>query len=145
MEKSMAATCIALLLLATIALYCDAAGPPAPASDTLFTNKQLRSNEELRSNNSFFVFKVQSDCNMVLTRVSDSSVLWSSGTGGKAAGCWVTMQGDGNLVLYSNQNNAVWMSKTARKEDLYTLMVQDDGNAVIYTASHVAIWSTSYD
>jgi hypothetical protein len=54
-------------------------------------------------------------------------------------GFWLTVQTDGNLVLYrgncaSNPNPgcAVWSTKTSRAVGDYYLAVQDDGNLVLY-------------
>jgi outer membrane protein assembly factor BamB len=52
------------------------------------------------------------------------------------------MQDDGNLVLYSANNEAVWASDTYGNERAY-LVVQDDRNVVIYSADGTSIWATN--
>ena len=57
---------------------------------------------------------------------------------------YLTMQGDGNLVLYQTQNGvttALWSSGTWQTTGGVAVM-QDDGNFVLYDASRTPIWST---
>jgi len=58
----------------------------------------------------------------------------------------LTMQGDGNLVLYRNYTNkprkAIWSTGTSKNPDS-TLWCQYDGNIVIYNKDYKAIWSTN--
>ena len=59
----------------------------------------------------------------------------------------LTMQGDGNLVIYQNYPNskprkALWSSKTSNNEGA-TLWCQYNGNLVIYNKNYKAIWSTN--
>jgi len=51
------------------------------------------------------------------------------------------MQGDGNLVLYTSAGASVWTSGTAGNAGA-RLSVQNDGNVVIYSASGSALWAT---
>lgn len=53
----------------------------------------------------------------------------------------LTMQSDGNLVLYSPGHIAIWASSTARHPGS-VLQMQKDGNLVVYAPGHVAIWAT---
>src|SRR6185369_6802007 len=52
-------------------------------------------------------------------------------------------QGDGNLVVYGPGNSALWASGT-NGHPTATLLIQDDGNVVIYEGSR-AIWATGTD
>jgi hypothetical protein len=65
----------------------------------------------------------------------------------------LTMQNDGNLVLYSkgtiftgppsqNYNIAVWSSGTVGSNATYAHF-QDDGNLVLYTAADVPVWKSN--
>jgi Beta-galactosidase len=51
------------------------------------------------------------------------------------------MQGDGNFVLYTSSGSAVWSSGTAGNDGA-SLAVQNDGNVVLYSASGSALWAT---
>lgn len=53
----------------------------------------------------------------------------------------LVMQSDGNLVLYSIQNNALWSTHTSPRPGNY-FAVQSDGNLVIYAPGHGAVWSS---
>jgi len=50
------------------------------------------------------------------------------------------MQGDGNFVVYTQNNQYVWDSGTRAGN---RVVVQDDGNIVIYDdGRHVATWAS---
>jgi hypothetical protein len=75
--------------------------------------------------------------------------LWASNTVG-SGGC-VSMQGDGNLVIYDSggqlPGHAVWASGTNGHTPA-SLQLQNDGNLVIYSGAQAdggpaAIWSTN--
>jgi len=53
----------------------------------------------------------------------------------------LSMQSDGNLVLYAPGHIAIWASHTAGHSGS-VLQMQGDGNLVIYAPGHVAIWAT---
>lgn len=56
--------------------------------------------------------------------------------------CFLTYQGDGNLVLYrTSDRHALWASKTNGKAAWRTYM-QPDGNFVVYSAPHTAVWAS---
>jgi hypothetical protein len=59
-----------------------------------------------------------------------------------ASGCKyrLTMQTDGNLVLYDWSNRAIWSASTTGR-GAYAVM-QNDGNFVIYDWSNRAVWDT---
>jgi hypothetical protein len=52
------------------------------------------------------------------------------------------MQGDGNLVLYTSAGSPVWASNTSNNAGAH-LAVQNDGNTVIYSTSGSALWATN--
>ena len=51
----------------------------------------------------------------------------------------LAMQGDGNLVLYSD-NQPVWYTHTEGHPGAY-LMIQNDSNMVVYDVNGAPIWS----
>ncbi|MBP4046347.1 hypothetical protein [Chromobacterium violaceum] len=81
-------------------------------ANTLLPNQVLGINEYLLSTNGAYQLILQSDGNLVLYRMANHHPLWASGTNGKP-GCFVTMQDDGNLVIYEPKIPA-WASNTAQ-------------------------------
>ena len=67
--------------------------------------------------------------------------MWNSGTYGKAS-ARLTMQSDGNLVIYNSSNKALWGSMKLGDKPV-GLSVQNDGSLSIYNANNVIIWSSS--
>lgn len=53
----------------------------------------------------------------------------------------LTLQDDGNLVLYNDPGSPLWASKTFQQKSDYAVM-QLDGNFVIYDNDKRAIWSS---
>ena len=51
---------------------------------------------------------------------------------------FLTLQGDGNLVLYQNNGQAIWATHARGNRAI----VQDDGNFVLYDAANNAAWYT---
>jgi len=52
------------------------------------------------------------------------------------------MQNDGNFVVYAANNNAVWHSHTYDNPGAY-LAMQDDGNLVVYNSANSYLWASS--
>jgi pseudomonalisin len=65
---------------------------------------------------------------------------WSLGTSGQP-GNRLTMQRDGNLVVYSSTGRAVWATRTNGTGNSNVFQLQDDSNMVIYSGQR-AVWST---
>ncbi|MBX7225290.1 MAG: hypothetical protein K1X55_04620 [Chitinophagales bacterium] len=57
---------------------------------------------------------------------------------------YLTMQTDGNLVLYNNKNHPIWASNTNGTDARYAIM-QGDGNLVLYNENGRPIWATGTD
>jgi hypothetical protein len=57
------------------------------------------------------------------------------------AGATLTMQSDGNLVVYTTGNSAIFATGTNGHAGA-DLEVQNDGNVVIYSSNHTALWAT---
>ncbi|HUD10507.1 MAG TPA: hypothetical protein VMR28_02420 [Candidatus Saccharimonadales bacterium] len=88
------------------------------------------------------------DSQSVLTIQSDGNlVLYSnlraSWNSGSAGSSTnhLVMQSDGNLVLYNQSNAALWDSQTSGNPGAY-LVLQTDGNMVVYSTSNAALWAT---
>ena len=111
---------------------------------------------------------LQEDGNLVLYS-SSNSPLWSTGTShipllsaytfnNVAGGCMLPgqmlsvpnrnykliLQGDGNLVLYTQNMRPVWATGTDGKS-AYMACMQGDGNLVLYTQNMRPVWATGTD
>lgn len=75
------------------------------ARNRLYSNEELRQNQEIRSANGQYRLTLQPDGNLVLYR-NGTQALWASGTSGRPEITRCAMQIDGNLVLYDNNNRA---------------------------------------
>jgi hypothetical protein len=100
---------------------------------------------------------VQNDGNLVI-RDSTDSPIWSRGTSGTAVAVGtvltsgqtlqsqrakLTMQADGNLVVYSTATgHPLWSAQTNGHSGA-TATMQADGNLVIHDAGGTALWSTN--
>lgn len=94
--------------------------------------------QSLQTANRKYEFILQLDGNLVL--YSNGKPLWSSVTHGQSVSR-LSMQGDGNLVLYTANNVATWYSHTYGNGPS-SLVMQDDGNAVVYNVPGFATWNT---
>ncbi len=114
---------------------------PASATDRLCCEQRLQVGAMLESFNRRFFLTLQDDRNLVLymRSANGDKPLWATGTNNNAD--LVTMQADGNLVVY-NGTRAVWASNTTGNYNA-SLVVQDDGNLVIYAAGNRPVWSTN--
>ncbi|XP_039124651.1 mannose-specific lectin-like [Dioscorea cayenensis subsp. rotundata] len=122
---------VALLLIAS-PLCCM-------ADFILYSGESLRSGQALSPTYyASYTFIMQSDCNLV--EYDNGNAIWASGTNGRGSSCYVTLQSDGNLVIYDNNNNAVWASNTNVGQGNYVLILQKDRNVVIYGG---ALWATN--
>ncbi|KAG6476862.1 hypothetical protein ZIOFF_066110 [Zingiber officinale] len=99
------------------------------AANVLYAGQTLYSDYSLKEGD--YTFIMQHDCNLVLyNRQLDK---WSSNTKDEGTACHVTLQNDGNLVIYnSNDKPLNWSSNTAGEEDKYILVLHRDGHVVIY-------------
>ena len=125
----------------------DPAPTPAPSpapgatAERLSPGGVLLPNNQLLSPNKAYQLLYQPDGNLVLYRVADKFVVWSSNTQGRTPSRLV-MQADGNLVMYGIDNNAQWHSSTfgAGNENSSALL-QDDGKLVIINSLGQTIWA----
>src|SRR5215831_1176391 len=86
-----------------------------------------------------FLLVYQVDGNLVLYQ--GSNPLWATGTYGTTPG-FVSMQTDGNLVVYNSSGRPVWASNTWGHPGA-GLVVQNDGNTVIYSTGSSPLWATN--
>lgn len=111
----------------------------AHAQNTLRVDTNLTANQQIRSQNGRFHLIMQSDCNLVL--YEGGRALWASNTHNRGFGCFVRMQGDGNLVVYDSNETPLWASNTVGRSNP-TLQVEDSGDLVMYSGGR-AVWRTN--
>jgi hypothetical protein len=116
--------------------------------NTLGNGETLNAGEFLSSGNGYFaVFQV--DGNLVLynsERFTPDNVAWASGSYGKGnPPRHITMQADGNLVIYGANGKATWASRSYGKGRApFKLVMQIDRNLVIYDkrgTPHLGHWN----
>jgi hypothetical protein len=101
------------------------------AGSALFGNQT----QYLSSSGNYLV--VQPDCNLVMYQgptLATSHQEWETNTTGEGSDCWLTMQEDGNLVLY-NATGAKWASSfnaPGIPVSSYFLVLQSYGELDIY-------------
>ncbi|KJE20543.1 lysophospholipase L1-like esterase [Frankia torreyi] len=79
------------------------------------------------------------------TALAGSETLWPRQSIHSPDGVWeLTMQDDGNAVLFGRGHVARWSTETDGNTGS-TLEMQPDGNLVVYAPGHRAIWSTGTD
>ena len=54
----------------------------------------------------------------------------------------LSMQGDGNLVMYNSDRAPVWYTGTNGKPDLH-LKIFNDGNMKLYDTAFGTVWQTN--
>lgn len=108
------------------------------------TDTVLNSGNEITTDK----YLLSPDAQSTLTLQKDGNVVLYSNFGG----IWQTgafgssakrlvMQGDGNLVLYNQSNQPLWNSETGGNPGA-RLVLQTDGNMVIYNANNAAVWAS---
>jgi hypothetical protein len=112
------------------------------STHTLLENNTITTGGSLLSDDGVFTLSVQADGNVVVYGCRNIIATWATGTNNSSAQRVLSMQGDGNLVLYEN-GVAKWATGTNGKATgPYSLSMQNDGNLVIY-ASTGAIWASN--
>jgi subtilase family serine protease len=106
-------------------------------SSELLAGQVLHAGQDLVSPNGQYTLTVKASGNVVVS--GNNCVIWSSGTTG--TGNYLTMQTDGNLVIYSSAGKALWASGTNGSGSADHLSLQNDGNAIVYTSAGTAAWS----
>ena len=112
------------------------------ASNTLQSNQALGSSQSLTSSNKCFNATLQKNGIIVLKKVSNNMVLWSS-TPGYTPGAQVLMAGDGNLYLLDELRTVYYWASGTGGNSGAILVLQDDGTLVIKSTAGTVIWSTN--
>ncbi|KAJ3702772.1 hypothetical protein LUZ61_006477 [Rhynchospora tenuis] len=119
-----------LILSATLAL-----ATPSFADNILYTDERLNPGQSLTYGTYFLI--MQKDCNLVLYEMSQT--IWSTKSNGKGQNCYLTIQRDGNLVIYTGSNVPIWATDTGKYKGDFVLVLQKDRNLVIYGPAY---WHT---
>lgn len=118
------------------------AGASGPGTNKLVYGEgdALETGERLVSENGEYQLKLQGDGNLVLRDTATKDPLWASDTAGDDA-TRLTLQGDSNLVLYTDSDDPVWASDTV-DSGANELVLEDDGALVLYDDG-TAVWSVN--
>jgi hypothetical protein len=134
-----------LLSMTIVAASAILSQSAAFAANTLGPGETLRNGEYRVSNNGKYELVLQHDNNLVLYRLGATPVaIWASGTQSTSGVVTLTMQTDGNLVMYVHLtafSKPIWASNTNGRPG--TLVLQDDGNLVIYASTGGVTWATN--
>lgn len=121
-------------------------------SSDLLPGRSITPGETLTSPARAFQLVFQAtDGNIVLYALDDTHypavvrytrVVYDFGVADRSASI-LTMQADGNLVVYDGENHAIWESQTSQRTGQNAFFrVQDDGNLVIYLPNGSFIWQS---
>ncbi|MDP9352491.1 MAG: hypothetical protein M3P51_13270 [Chloroflexota bacterium] len=110
-------------------------------ANRLDPNQTLAPGQALWASNGRAFLIMQPDGNFVLYEVHKGKHIpvWASSTSGVTR---AIMQGDGNLVVHTSNDQPVWDSGTWGNSGAYLIM-QDDGNAVVYAQDGRALWASN--
>jgi outer membrane protein assembly factor BamB len=140
-------------LLAQIALGVAIAGAVAFVIGTVryllsqrTPKNELRAGQELavgkfrRSPGGSFSLRLQEGGKLVVIRTGEDKPRWATDTAGTSPK-YLTMQKDGNLVLYGRDGSRLWATETDGQGGT-RLVIQEDGNLVLRTDGGRAIWAS---
>jgi hypothetical protein len=109
----------------------------ANGSSRLLAGQIVKAGQDLVSPSGQYTLTVQTGGNVVVT--GNGCTIWSAGTTG--SGNYLTMQTDGNLVIYTSAGKALWDSKTNGTGSANYLSLQNDGNAIVFTSAAKNVWA----
>ena len=117
-----------MIFLLSIALFSTLVS----ADNHLLPGERLNPGNFLKQDR--YMLIMQQDCNLVLYNLNKPE--WATKTANLGSRCFVTLQSDGNFVIYDEQegrNEAIWASKTDGENGNYVIILQKDGNLVLYS------------
>ncbi|MBN9611868.1 MAG: hypothetical protein J0H64_00085 [Actinobacteria bacterium] len=119
-------------------LWASMGGKTGIKQDSLPAGAVLSVGKSLYSQDGKYFAVMQADGNFVKYS-SLAGAQWASNTSGSGANA-VTMQGDGNLVVYAG-SAPKWSSGTTGRQNA-ALVLQNDGNLVVYS-DNSPIWASN--
>ncbi|HWS36756.1 MAG TPA: LamG-like jellyroll fold domain-containing protein, partial [Actinoplanes sp.] len=124
------------LTAAAVSALFDAQAANDSGSNTLSAGQAMYAGDGLRSNGGEFELLMQEDGNFVLYQ--KGRAVWSTGTYPQP-GAWLTLQADGNLVVFSSTGTVLWSSNTAGT-GAERLFLYDDGDLVLLDSTGRVVW-----
>jgi len=121
-------------------------------SNTLASGAKLTEGQRLISKNNTYYLAMQNDGNLCIKKLSDNGFVWCS-MEYKGSGSYLTLQADGNLVVYDKNNKAVWYSMTQAYYDSkygaadmkpVRAVLEDNGTLSLYSATNKKVWDNNY-
>lgn len=99
--------------------------------------------------NEYYAF-MQGDGNFVIYLSSSfqaKNAMWATGTYGPNSGnklpFYVTLQTDGNLLVFDKRKTALWSTDTwGRGPSPHYLVMESDGNLVLYDGNGTSTWTS---
>ncbi|GAB4052332.1 LamG-like jellyroll fold domain-containing protein [Catellatospora paridis] len=107
-----------------------------PGTNTLTKGHDMVAGDYLRSDTGGYELVMQSDGNLVLGQAGQP--LWDSSTWGNP-GSWLSLQTDGNLVIYNSGDVPIWDTATWGSTG-DRLVLRDDGDLVLLDADGQIVW-----
>lgn len=116
--------------------------PPVKTKNTFLQKETLKANQSIWSNNKKYQAIFQKDGNFVIYKhANGKKPIWASNTD-KKGGTYLTLQTDGNVVIYVKRAKPVWATNTNGKGG-WRLVMQDDGNLVLYAKINTPVWASN--
>ncbi|MBB3094093.1 hypothetical protein FHR83_001742 [Actinoplanes campanulatus] len=121
---------------AAVALMYEHQITDTSAANVLGENEVMKGGDILRSSDSLYQLRMQTDGNLVLYR--NGAAVWTPNTWGNP-GAETVMQPDGNLVIYRANKTPAWDTKTyGTAAD--RLVLFDDGRLELHDLAGQVIW-----
>lgn len=135
------ATALALILMISPALQSMARA--AAGQNYLTAGQQLGRTESIVSPDGRFRLTFQEDQNVVILGPDrGNGVVRHQFETRNSGAVRLSLQSDGNLVLYTASNAVAWQSDTDGTGPGNKLVMQDDGNVVLYGPSNAVLWQS---
>ncbi len=111
---------------------------------TLASGSTLQAGEQLEAFSSsgvHYILSLGTNCNLTLTQ--DDIPTWSTNTADGDNQCRLTMQADGNLILFTSTGTTAWASNTAAFPGASLTLPTDGDLKITRSGSGYTLWSTT--